>query len=50
MLALGVVPGAWIGSRVTLGSADRTIRIAFAVLLIVVGAWLAIATLSGGGA
>jgi uncharacterized membrane protein YfcA len=50
LLAIGVVPGAWIGSRVTLGSADRTIRIAFAVLLILVGGWLGIATLTGGGA
>ena len=45
---MGVVPGAWIGSRVTLGSADRTVRLGFAVLLIVVGGWLGIATLLGG--
>ena len=49
-LTIGVVPGAWIGSRVTLGSADRTVRFGFALLLIVVGAWLGIATLTGGGA
>ena len=47
-LSVGVVPGAWIGSRVTLGSADRTVRLGFAVLLIVVGGWLGIATLLGG--
>ena len=50
LLAVGVVPGAFIGSRVTLGSADRTVRIAFALLLLAVGAWLGIATLTGGGA
>lgn len=48
-LAVGVVPGAWIGSRVTLGAADRTVRLGFAVLLVVVGTWLGIATLAGGG-
>jgi uncharacterized membrane protein YfcA len=47
-LSVGVVPGAWIGSRITLGAADRSIRLGFALLLIVVGAWLGIATLAGG--
>jgi uncharacterized protein len=44
-LAVGVIPGAWIGSRMTLGSSDRTIRIAFAVMLLLVGSWLAVAEL-----
>ena len=45
VLIFGVVPGAWLGSRVTLGATDRVIRISFAVLLVVVGAWLAAAEL-----
>ena len=49
-LTIGVIPGALLGSRFTLGSADRTIRLAFAVLLVVVGAWLGYATLFGGPA
>jgi len=40
-LMIGVVPGAIIGSRFTLGSADRTVRIGFAVMLLMVGAVLA---------
>jgi len=40
-LAIGVVPGAMLGARITLGSADRAIRIAFATLLVGVGVWLA---------
>lgn len=44
-LAVGVIPGAWVGSRLTLGSSDRGIRIAFAVMLVVVGGWLAAAEL-----
>lgn len=39
-LAIGVVPGALVGARITLGAAERAVRIAFAVLLVVVGAWL----------
>jgi uncharacterized protein len=49
-LALGVIPGAWLGSRLTLGAADRTVRLGFAGLLLVTGLWLGIATLTGGGA
>ena len=41
VLVVGVIPGAWVGSRLTLGSSDRAIRIAFAVMLFVVGGWLA---------
>lgn len=50
VLAVGVIPGAMIGARLTLGSAERTVRLAFAVLLLVVGAWLAITSLTGGAA
>jgi uncharacterized protein len=44
-LALGVVPGAWLGSRITLGASDRAIRIAFAVMLVLVGCSLAVGEL-----
>jgi uncharacterized membrane protein YfcA len=44
-LIVGVIPGAWLGARVTLGSSDRTTRIAFAVMLLAVGAWLGAAEL-----
>jgi uncharacterized protein len=44
-LAIGVIPGAWIGSRFTLGSSDRAVRISFAVMLVFVGGWLALAEL-----
>ncbi len=42
ILTLGVVPGAWLGARLSLGAKDRSIRLGFAAMLIVVGAWLAI--------
>jgi uncharacterized protein len=45
VLALGVVPGAWLGARISLGAADRTIRLAFAAMLVVVGGWLALSEL-----
>ena len=45
ILTLGVVPGAWIGARMSLGAADRTIRVAFAAMLVVVGGWLALSEL-----
>ena len=48
VLAIGVVPGAMLGARLTLGSAERTVRLAFAVLLVAVGAWLAITSLGAG--
>ena len=47
-LAVGVIPGAILGARVTLGSAERTVRLAFAALLLAVGTWLGISTLTGG--
>jgi len=46
-LAVGVVPGALLGARITLGAADRTVRLAFAALLVIVGAWLAVSELTG---
>jgi len=46
-LAVGVVPGALLGARITLGTADRTVRLAFAALLVIVGAWLAVSELTG---
>lgn len=48
VLVIGVVPGAIVGARLTLGSAERTVRLGFATLLVIVGAWLAISTLMGG--
>jgi len=40
MLAIGVIPGAMLGSKIALGSSDRGLRIAFAVMLLLVGGWL----------
>ena len=40
-LAVGVVPGALLGARITIGAAERTVRLAFAALLVVAGVWLA---------
>jgi len=50
VLAAGVIPGAIVGARFTLGSAERTVRLGFAALLLAVGAWLAITSLTGGAA
>jgi uncharacterized membrane protein YfcA len=47
LLILGVVPGAWLGSRVTLGTSDRVVRAAFAIMLVAVGLWLGLAELPG---
>jgi uncharacterized membrane protein YfcA len=46
-LALGVVPGAVIGARLTERASDRAVRFAFAVMLGVVGVWLAASQLLG---
>lgn len=46
-LALGVVPGAVIGARLTERASDRSVRLAFAVMLGVVGVWLAVSQLLG---
>ncbi len=40
-LSVGVIPGAMLGARITLGSSDRTVRVGFATLLVIVGIWLA---------
>ena len=36
-LSLGVIPGAWIGARVTAAASERHVRAAFAILLVTVG-------------
>jgi uncharacterized protein len=48
-LLVGSVPGALIGARITRASRDRTVRVGFAVLLLVVGVWLAVAEVIGLG-
>jgi len=40
-LSVGVIPGAMLGARITLGSTDRAVRFGFATLLVIVGVWLA---------
>lgn len=47
LLALGVVPGALVGARLTGRASDRSVRLSFAILLAVVGAWLAASQLLG---
>jgi uncharacterized membrane protein YfcA len=47
LLAVGVVPGAAIGARLTQSASDRTIRLSFAALLAVVGVWLAVSEIIG---
>ena len=47
MLALGVVPGAVIGARLTERASDRAVRLSFAILLAVVGVWLALSEVGG---
>jgi uncharacterized membrane protein YfcA len=47
LLAVGVVPGAVLGARLTGRASDRSVRLAFAVLLGVVGVWLAASQLPG---
>ncbi|KAF0208306.1 MAG: sulfite exporter TauE/SafE family protein [Actinomycetota bacterium] len=42
LLALGVIPGALLGAKVTLASGERTVKIAFSALLLVVGVLLAL--------
>jgi uncharacterized membrane protein YfcA len=46
-LAVGVVPGALIGAKVTEGASERHIRLAFAAMLAVVGVWLAVSEIAG---
>jgi uncharacterized membrane protein YfcA len=47
LLAIGVIPGAAIGARLTRRASDRSVRLAFAGLLAVVGVWLAISQFAG---
>jgi hypothetical protein len=47
LLALGVVPGAFIGARLTERASDRVVRLSFAALLAVVGVWLAVSEIAG---
>ena len=44
-LALGVVPGAFLGARVNAAANDRTTRVAFVALLLASAAWLAVTEL-----
>jgi uncharacterized protein len=46
-MAIGVVPGALLGARFTRGASERHIRLAFAVMLAVVGVWLAVSEIAG---
>jgi hypothetical protein len=39
-LIVGVVPGALVGTRISLGSSDKFLRIGFALLLAVTGVML----------
>lgn len=47
LLAVGVVPGAWIGARLTSRTSDAAIRVAFAGFLCLIGVWLAISEVAG---
>jgi hypothetical protein len=40
-MSLGVVPGAMLGARVTAASQEKTVRMAFSVMLLLVGLILA---------
>jgi uncharacterized membrane protein YfcA len=42
LLILGVIPGAFVGARVTIGASDRAVRVGFATLLACVGLLLAV--------
>jgi uncharacterized membrane protein YfcA len=46
-LVVGVIPGAFVGARITLGTTDRSVRLGFALLLTVVGLLLAVNELTG---
>ena len=41
-LMIGVVPGARLGSRITVGASDRTVRIIFGIFVIAIGAVFAV--------
>lgn len=46
-LVVGVVPGAWLGAKITVGASERATSIGFAVLLIVTGVWLGVSEMLG---
>jgi len=46
-LAVGVVPGALLGARLSMSAQDHHIRMAFAVLLVVVALWLGVNEIAG---
>lgn len=37
LMVLGVIPGAWLGARITFGASDRFVRVGFAALLAIAG-------------
>lgn len=39
-LVIGVIPGALIGARLTLGAQEKTIKVGFAILLATIGVWM----------
>jgi uncharacterized membrane protein YfcA len=43
LLVVGSVPGALLGARITRNAQDRLVRVGFAVMLLAVGGWLAVA-------
>lgn len=46
-LVLGVIPGAALGAKITLGTSERATSIGFAILLVAMGAWLAVSEFWG---
>ncbi len=47
LLAIGVVPGAWLGAHAATRASDRAVALSFAALLAVTGIWLAISEIVG---
>lgn len=45
LLAIGVVPGALLGARITAAAKEKTVRVGFALMLLAVGAFLALSEL-----
>lgn len=48
-LIVGVIPGAWLGAKITIGASERATSIGFALLLTALGLWLGIAEMLGIG-
>lgn len=46
-LVLGVVPGAWLGAKITVGASERATSIGFALLLVATGIWLGLSEMLG---